>query len=267
MIMGKYFTSLKLGFINSLEYRIDLVFTILTSIFPIVIQLFMWVNVFNQGEELIFGYTLNQLVCYTILSNFVTSLITTNIYSTISNDVKSGKLNSYLIKPMNYISFRTFGILGSKITEFLLISILGIIAIIFLMSSSELGLTNLNILFFVISLILSYLLNLFLYISFSCTAFWITENSRLFAIFKVIMSVIGGSIFPIDIFGKLFTDISRFMPFQNLVYVPLNIIMGKTPINEIPGHLIIQGVWVLLFAFFALMLWNKGIKKYIGVGG
>lgn len=265
--MGKYWISLKMGFMNSLEYRVDFLFTLLTAFFPIVIQLFMWINVFARGEALVFGYTFNQLICYAILSNFVASLIHTNVYTSVSDDIKRGNLNAYLTKPVNYIAFRSFDVFGGKITEFLLVGLLGAGAIWFLMTSANLGVAPISLVLFVISLALSFLLNYFIYLCFSFLAFWITENRMLFGAFRVTISVIGGSVFPLDIFGDWFTQLSKALPFQNLVYVPLNIIMGKLEPQQAGSALVVQAAWFLAFALLAGLLWKRGIKRYMGVGG
>lgn len=265
--MGKYIYSFRISFMKSLEYRSDYFFTITYALFPIVMQLFIWLNIFSGKDSLVFGYTFTQLICYTVLSNFINSALNTGIHFKVNSDVKDGSLNSFIVKPANYIIYKTFGEFGGKATEFLIVSIMGLGAVVYLIFFSELVITFYNLLFFAISLFLAFFINFFIYLTFSFLSFWITEAGMIFATFQMTVVVISGGIFPLDIFGNTFMKISNYLPFQSIVYLPLNIIMGKFDMNEIGSNLLIQTAWLILFFTTSFLFWRKGIKKYIAIGG
>jgi ABC-type uncharacterized transport system, permease component len=264
---GKYLCAYRSGFLTALEYRADYIFSILTAIMPIFIQIFIWSNVFIGGSGSVFGYTFSQMICYAVLCNFVNNFINSGIHELVNFDIKTGNLNSYLIKPVNYVAFRASGVMGGKTTEFFIVSLLGMSALGFLAVYSHLEITYYNVLLFVVSIILAFFLNFFIFLCFSFTAFWVTDTANIFHTFQVVVSVIGGAIFPLDVFGNTFLKISDYLPFKNLVYVPLNIIMGKLTSDQTIQSLTVQALWLLLFIVVSVGMWKKGTKKYIGIGG
>ncbi len=266
-MLRKYQCAAKTGFLSSLEYRLDYIFTILTAIFPIFIQVFIWTNVYTEKNNAVFGYSFEQMICYAVLCNFVNHLISSNVHSLVNEDIKSGALNAYLLKPVNYIGYRAAGAFGGKITEFCIVSVLGTLSIGFLYFFSKIGISGLHILLFLASILLAFILHFFIFLCFSFAAFWITDTANLFRTFQVVVMVISGSVFPLDIFGELFMKISRLLPFQNLVYVPLNIIMGKLPLWESLQSLLIQIIWAFLFFVLAQIMWKRGSRRYMGIGG
>ena len=114
--MKQYAVSFKISFIDSLTYKFNFLLTILFAIFPIIIQLFIWNNVYSDSRsEPLFGYNFSQMVYYAILCNFINAVVTTNVHYLIGNQIKNGDINAFIVKPVNYIGFRLAGSFGGKI--------------------------------------------------------------------------------------------------------------------------------------------------------
>jgi ABC-2 type transport system permease protein len=273
--MRKYTVSFKISFIDSLTYKFNFFLTVLFALFPILIQIFIWNNVFAQGSALsngsgsdtVFGYNFNQIIYYAILANFINAVVTTNVHYQIGAQIKNGELSSFLIKPVNYIGFRLAGSFGGKVFE---IGILGLLlAAVMLLGSFifDLGIPSFSIIVFAILIFLSLLLNFFLFLSISLLTFWITECTSFFMTFSIIITVLSGAVFPIDIFGEKFLLISRLLPFQYMVYMPLNYVIGKLAQEELLAAVMIQAAWIAGLFLISFLLWKNGIKRYIAVGG
>ncbi len=57
------------------------------------------------------------------------------------------------------------------------------------------------------------------------------------------------------------------MPFQYVVYFPINILLNRVVPGEIFQGIAMQIIWSILLWFIAKYLWNKGVHKYVAVGG
>jgi ABC-2 type transport system permease protein len=263
-----YLVSFKINLIDSLNYKFNFVLTIFFALFPIVIQLFIWNNVYSgaEGGE-VFGYSFDQMVYYAILSNFINAVISTNAHYKIGGQIKSGELNGFLVKPANYIGFSLAGAYGGKVLE---TGILGLLLTgFFLFGGPLFGLyvRPFSPFLFILLLILAAALNFFLYLCISLLTFWITDCTSLFGTITIVITVISGAVFPLDIFGEFFITLSRVLPFQYMVYVPLNYAVGKLPGSELPEALAIQCGWIAVLFILSVLLWRRGIRRYSAVGG
>jgi ABC-2 type transport system permease protein len=266
--MKQYAVSFRISFIDSLTYKLNFFLTILFAIFPIIIQLFIWSNVFSgSGTNPVFGYSFNQMVYYAVLANFINAVVTTNVHYLIGAQIKNGELNTFIVKPVNYIGFRLAGSFGGKILE---IGILGILLTAIMLLGPllfDLDPPSFSPLLLVLFLVLALLLNFFLFLSISLFTFWITDCTSLFMTISIIITVLSGAIFPIDIFGEGFVRISRLLPFQYMVYTPLNYVVGKLGSGEVLEALLAQAAWACALFLVSLLLWKRGLRRYIAVGG
>lgn len=93
----------QMGVETSLEYRANMVLTLLSTIFPIIIQTFLWNYLYGNGDAgAMTGYSYTEIIVYTLLAGLVSKLVITGFEYQINEDIKDGGLNKYLIRPVNY---------------------------------------------------------------------------------------------------------------------------------------------------------------------
>ena len=82
----------------------------------------------------------------------------------------------------------------------------------------------------------------------------------------MIMMLFSGYVLPIDLMPEAVQKIIFYLPFQYLVYFPVNIYLGRLDTIEIIQGLAIQTFWV--FALWGLMrlAWARGIRHFEAVG-
>ena len=96
--MGKYRTAFSMGILSSMEYRFDFFIGFIGMIFPIVIQVFLWLAVYGgTGDEEMYGYNFSQMIAYVVIASLVGRVVNTGVESTINNDIHSGGLAKYLV--------------------------------------------------------------------------------------------------------------------------------------------------------------------------
>ncbi|MGB7606345.1 MAG: ABC-2 family transporter protein [Lutisporaceae bacterium] len=264
----KYYKSFTLSIQSAMEYRIDFFLNILSGISIIIVQSFLWTAIFeNTNQETIYSYTYAQMLSYTIMAGIVSKLVSAGFERQIAVDIKNGGLSKFLVQPISYVYYRIFVFLGRKFYQGGFILLACLLVFFFGNVFFKFGLNVQNILVVIIPMILSIVLNFFIYYCLSSITFWMTEVSVLYFGINVITAVLSGAYFPLDIFGNTFLKVLSCLPFKYTIYFPLNILVGKIESRGILLGIMIQMLWIIALSLLSKFIWKAGMKKYISVGG
>jgi ABC-2 type transport system permease protein len=266
--LKKYIKSFELGFETALEYRVNFLISLISAAYPIFIQTFLWAAIYRSSTEaVVYGYTFRQMIAYTFLAGLVTRLVRTGFEYEIMDDVKSGKYSKFLVQPLGYFPYRLTSYFGNKLPGQLMI--LGILVLVLAGLNTFWGLTLEfpKVLAFLAALILAVVLNFLIFYCFSAVAFWIVEIGFLFEGIRIVTVLLSGGIFPLEVFGDGFVQVTRFLPFMYTVSFPINVLNGKITGSEIVQGMVIQLVWIGLCWMLANLLWRQGNRRYVAVGG
>lgn len=266
--MEKYFRSLLLGIQNAMEYRADFLFSMVSAVFPIFIQFFLWTAIYRgAGNEAINGYTYAQIIIYTVIASIVTRLVRTGFEYEVNDDIKNGGLNKFIVKPIDYFTYKLVCFIGQKLvqTMMILFVLIGVFFLLHLKFGLSITLEQLS--FFFSALLLGFLLNFVIFFAVGTVAFWLVEIGFLFEAVRIVIIALSGGIFPLDIFGAGVTRVLSWLPFKYTINFPVEIITGKLDSTAWWQGLLIQATWILIFSFIARQLWSFGTKRYVAVGG
>lgn len=257
-----------LGLQNSLEYRANFLINVASSIFPVLIQYYLWTAAYGIAEtDRLFGYTYTEMITYVLFAGLVSKLIQAGFEYEIAEDIKEGGLNKYLVKPINYILMRMFMFIGQKMVYFAVTTIL-IFAVLYLVSTYWGVQTNLQlIVLFLLSLFISIVLNFILFMAISLISFWLAEISYFFEAPRIFAVILSGGLFPLEIFEDSIIRFVNYLPFKYTVNFSVNIITGKMSVPEILQGLITQIIWIVMIGFLVKRIWRAGMKKYNAIGG
>ena len=266
--MGKYLNCLFLGLQKTVEYRADFFIGYFSVVFPVIIQVSVWSAIYKaSGMGEVYGYTYHQMVLYVFFVGVVNRFLGTGFEYEINKDIKEGGLNKFLIKPINYCGYRLACFLGEKVTYSIIFFVLLFVTCFIFTIFGYFVISVIKILLFLISLCLALLLNFATFFCIGLLGLWISEISRVYSAITIIISVISGGIFPLDILGSTVNKILYFLPFRYMLQVPVDIITGRNLPYSVFIILLVQLFWVVCFFAIAGILWKKGLKKYIAVGG
>lgn len=257
-----------MGMQKAFEYRFDFFVTYFSAVFPIIIQVSMWTAIYAATKTgMLYGYTYQQMILYTFFVGIVGKFLATGFEYEMNDDIKNGGLNKFIVKPVNYCLYRASCFLGerSSVSVVFLLILLLFSGIFGVAGYFKISLAKVSCFF--LSLFLSVLLNFAVYFCIGISGLWISEISRVFPAISIILSVLSGGVFPLDILGQGFERIIFFLPFKYLLQFPVDIITGKSLGYPIISALAVQSVWVIIIWGTAQILWKRGMKKYIAVGG
>jgi len=226
---------------------------------------FIWSAIF-ANRSMVFGYSQAMMLSYVLGGAIITAFVLSSRSYAMGDDINSGDLSNYLLKPLNFTLYYFFVDLGDKAMN-VFFSIAEVIILFLVFKPPVFLQTNLyHLLFFIIALILAILLSFFFNVVLGFFAFWIPEVWGLRFIFNIILSFFAGVYFPIDILPKAIANTFGLLPFQYILYFPLKIYLGQLTGMEILRGIIISFSWLIILYLFANFLWKKGLEAYTAYG-
>jgi len=268
--MRKYLHVLNIGIQNNLTYRFNFLARTLFGLIPLIAVLYMWRTIY-QGKgagSMVGSYSLAQMISYYLLVTIVDALTAVNEDDwQIAGDIKDGNISQFLLKPIDYLSYRLCLFLSGRITYLAVAGIPLALFILYLRRYFVLPPDWTTLGFFLVSTVLTALLQFFISYSLAMLAFWVLEVSTFIFIVFAFEYIASGHLFPLDILPHGLQQALFFTPFPYQLYFPVSVYMGKTTGADLLRGLTVQGLWVAGSYFVARFAWRRGIKKYSAVGG
>lgn len=256
-----------MGVEQALEYRASFFLSMLGAVFPILIQTTMWNYLYGHSDAAaIFGYQQGEILLYTLLATIVSQLAGTGFEWEMNDDIKTGGLNKYLIRPMGYKGYRFFRFLGQKVPRVMVVA--PVMALIIGAACRQgLPVSPGRVLAFLAALGLALVLNFSCFYCIGLLAFWLTDVDKLFGTISIVLTVASGGVFPLDIFGGAVETLVNLLPFGYTTQFPVNIINGRFGWGRMGMGFVFQVGWILVFACLGEAMWRRGVKRYAAVGG
>jgi ABC-2 type transport system permease protein len=250
-----------------LRYRINFFMTIASNALVVATKFFLWQAIYqNRNDIVLGGFDLKQIITYALITPLIELCIDTRADSEITREVMKGEIAINLIRPINYFALRFFNELARVISTTAFVVVPTYLVIIYLFPSVRTEMVNL--LFFVMSIILAFLVNFFISIFIGIIAFWTTNTWGLQLLRRSVVNFFSGQVLPLTFFGGLFGKVVDFLPFRAIVFSPMLIYMGKYQggigILQILGG---QLAWVIALWLVCFLFWRRGIKRLVVLGG
>lgn len=266
--LQKYKRTYLLALQNAMEYRTDFLLGIISGSFIVVVQCFLWTAVYRSSpHEIINGYTYSQIIIYSVFSGVVSRLVSAGFEGEVANDIKTGGLSKFIAQPINYFSYRICNFFGGKTVQTVIVLVLSAVLMFIFSQIWDVQLRVVQVMLFLVSIVFGLLINFLLFYSISALAFVITEVWGVFIAFSQGVYLLSGAIFPLNIFGETAATVFSYLPFQYIVFFPVNIINGNLADHAVAQGLLVQAVWVVALILISRLAWASGMRKYVAVGG
>jgi ABC-2 type transport system permease protein len=266
--MQKYLKIFDIGLQNTFVYRWNFFFRSLFGLFPLLGTVFIWGAIFEAKGGGINNFNYASVVYYFLLVLVLDSLITPGDDEwQVASDIRDGQMNSFLIKPVNYLLYRLALFVSNRLLYTLVT--LPVVMIIFavfhryLVWPSSWAIWLLTM----VSVLLAGLIQFLIAYSVALFAFWMLEISTVVFIIYSFEYFLSGHMFPIGFMPPSIQAVLKFLPFPYELYFPIAIFMGQVHGAELWEGLLIQSCWLLLIALGANTLWRQGLKRYQAFGG
>lgn len=259
---NKWWQTMKVAWANILVYRVNFFLQVIgpTLVF-FFIKYHLWKSIFgDHPEKLLQGYNLSQMVQYHLWVLVISLLGQGHTSTNLAEDIRMGRISTYLIYPFNFWEFHTANFLGTLVVQ------LGIV-LFFLGAVALSPLVNLSLAPVMGGLLFTLAVGLFwfsLQYLLGLVSFWLEETWMLRVIFQIVAQFLSGAIIPLDLYPTWVREILNYTPFPYLTYVPARIFMGETH-YLVPG-LLLLGTWFLVVFALNAWVWKRGMKYYTAAG-
>lgn len=261
----RYSAYVKLAIKDMFVYRFDMLMWSAAIPLFLLVMYSMWSAVYEYaGVAVIRGFTFQQMIIYYILNMVVWGIVDTNVDKWTSQKIIDGTMIKDLTKPFGYAAHwftRNIGYAGLAVvltdTPLLIIG-----ALFFGLKVHSIVHTVL----FLVSLALAYTLNFILTFNFGITSFWLKRFGGMSQIRANIVSFLSGAVIPISFFPASVVAVLKYLPFQYIVFGPIQIFLGNYSLGESLQVILIQSAWIAGLYVLYKIFWNYALKQFSGVG-
>jgi ABC-2 type transport system permease protein len=193
--------------------------------------------------------------------------ITSNIViHTFGYKIQDGTLSGELIRPIhpmltnalvNNISFKMLTILG----------FIPIWIVLFFLYKPDYSSVTLNgILLAIPAMVIGFLIGFLLSATITSLAFWTTRVYSIHEFYYALILLFSGQFVPLTLMPKLIQEIAQYLPFQFLIYYPIQLILGKLSNAQIIQGYITSSIWLIVAITVFNFVWRNGVKRFSAVG-
>ncbi|MBW3542637.1 MAG: ABC-2 family transporter protein [Planctomycetes bacterium] len=261
-------TILRTSIEERLVYRGDFAFATLVRFLPIVTQIFLWRAIFGSRPGVpMNGYTYADMVAYYLLAMVGRAFSSMpSLASGIARDVRDGTIKKYLTQPIDMLGYLFWYRVAHKLVYYFVAT--GPFVFVFWLCRDFLpGWPAPEIIAaWVVSLFFAFLVGFLLEALIGLIAFWFLEVSSLLFIYMMLNYFLSGHMIPLDWLGEAGRWIT-YLPFQYLAYFPAAIVLGKIPAHELPVHLLIEALWIVVLLLANRIAFARGVRRYGAFGG
>ncbi len=254
----------KMQFKNYNIYKSNFYLFTLNRIVEIIVYIFVWQAIYKQtgsaGE-----FSLSQIVTYYILAISFSSIAIWGINEMIAHSIRNGQINKELLNPISYFKYY-FGI---NLGEIYFATVIGIATFIICSIFLKLVLPS-NFIDFILCILVILLgipITFFIQMIVGTIGFYTNSIWGMEILRKAIIQIFSGIIAPISFFPLWFQELSKILPFKELIYTPINIWLGQVSYNEIIFVIIKQTLWGIILYIIAKLFFNHAVKELTINGG
>ncbi|WP_414663187.1 ABC transporter permease [Horticoccus sp. 23ND18S-11] len=265
--LDKYRQAFLVGLQSNIVYRWNFLVRGFFSLFHLAVVFILWGAAF-AGTESIGGFDLRQTLTY-----FVTLLVLQFFISAfnedyqISEEIRNGLINQFLLKPINYFLYRFSIFVAARLVSGALVFIPLLIAFPVIGDYLTFPFDGWRFAIGVPAIALSALIQFSIAYCFGMLTFWFLEIQGFVILSMAIESVLGGQIFPLDLLPAAVYRVAQFLPFYYQMYFPGAIITGRIEYAAALQGLGIQLCWVIILLIVNQILWARGLRRHTAVGG
>ena len=266
MRFRKYATAYGIALQQVLQRRSTLLMDRVGGIAVIVSLYYFWRALLGDKAQFL-GYSRQQMLSYVLAMNVLRSFVFTGRGWELVGEISTGRISSYLVRPISYHGYslaldlaqKTVHVLASFLEVGVLILVVG--APVYLPHRAS------SWLMFPLAVALSSLLFFFLEFIVASLAFWTSESGGPLFCFELFLQFAAGTFFPLDVLPRALQKALAFTPFPYMVFFPINIYLERPLPAGAPATILIEAAWLGALIWAALAVWRLGLDNYAAEGG
>jgi len=247
------------------QYRANLIMYLLYWLVSPIIYLAVWTSIAASKGD-VNGFTANDFVTYYMTLLIVDQLTSNIIIHTFAYKIQDGTLSGELIKPIhpmltnalvNNVAFKGLTLMG----------LIPIWIILFFLFRPDFSNVTLNgILLAIPAMMMGFFMGYLISATITALAFWTTRVYSIYEFYYALTALFSGHFVPLTLMPKIIQDIALFLPFQFLIYFPVQLILGNLSATQIAQGFVTAIIWLVISLALFRWTWRNGVKRFSAVG-
>jgi ABC-2 type transport system permease protein len=253
----------KKAFSREATYRVE-VFTNLGSLLVRVYLLRMlWTALYAQNTAPA-GVPLHAILTYSAVALLMSLVLEVDGTRMIRDKIREGTIATDLMKPISLPLYFFSDGFGQTVFHGLLI----VPAVLLALLLVHIDVPEPAVLAaFAASFALGYGVNFLLNFLMNSIAFWTLETFAIQMMVRWISDLLSGQIIPLIFFPGVWQAVMLGLPFAAIYSTPLLIYVGTIGPQQYAGVLLLQAVWLVVFAAAAALMWRSAQRRVVVQGG
>ncbi len=265
--MSKYLLLIQKSIQKRIEYRSEILVWMTLDIVPMLLLLLIWSGIY-AGRETIQNYTLPQLLQYYLLGIIIEGCTASHFESFRVEEIRLGKIDYFLTRPVSYLAQLFFDHLASKIFYLLLAIPVYLVLIFFINQLIPLPALSLSIfqyLQLVSMIILAFSIQFLFALITVLLGFWFEGADGLENFKSIFISLLSGFVIPVSMMPANFQQLIQFLPLKYLYSVPIGIIQQTYHLQM--SDVLNSSLSLLALLVVTQRLWQAAKYRYASAGG
>jgi len=247
------------------QYRANLLMYLMYWLVSPIIYLAVWTSIANQKGD-VNGFTANDFVTYYMVLLICDQVTSNIVIHTFGYKIQDGSLSGELVRPIH--PMLTNGLVNN--VAFKVLTIMGLtpiwIILYFLFQPDFSNVSPTGILLAIPAMLMAFVTGYLLSAAITALAFWTTRVYSIHEFYFALILLFSGQFVPLTLMPKVIQDIAQYLPFQLLLYYPIQLILGKLSTEQIVQGYVMSFIWLAVSAVFFNWVWKNGVKRYSAVG-
>ena len=248
---------------NSMAHRGRLIARFCFCMVFAIIFVELWRTIFRE-DLAEFSFSLVEVSWYCTLTQMFL-FISSRLFITIEEDMRSGNIAYFLTKPMAYVWMRLSEGIGGMSVNFAFYATFGMIAMrLYIGEWPEAGMHGVIIGF--LCLWVASVLHLVMQVATGLSALWLHDAETIYRVYQKFLIICGGLYMPIAIYPNWAQDIIAWTPFIALMAGTASLVFEQ-PVMSFTTLLLNQAAWMLVLLSCASGFYGLALKKVEVNGG
>jgi ABC-2 type transport system permease protein len=261
-----YSEFIRIGFVNILAFRLRYYTGIITYLINVTVYYFIWRAVFANTAGPISGFSLPQILTYVSVGWIIRSFYWNTIDQEMAYEVIEGKIAMDFIKPVSVQWMWLARAMGESAFRLILLTAPTaiVVTLLFPVLPPSCGL---NFFLFLLAAVGSFFIMGALNFIIGTCAIPLTSILALIRAKFWLIELLSGLLIPLSFFPRQLQVISSWLPFEHIAYTPLQIYLGRLPLNETLRLLALEYFWVVALLVLGHIWWLRATRKITIHGG
>jgi ABC-2 type transport system permease protein len=265
-MLNPYFKFFQIAFQDNINYRVDFLIRLATGFLQSYATVAIWNVIITTKKGILTPEMMALTLMYMIFACMFNILIHAVPEAEITNRVRTGEIGRDLVYPVSLPVSLFFKSLGITCVT-CLTRIVPTFLILTLIFKPAWNLNPVNIAVLIVGAILGYYIYFLINLLIDMISFWWIETFYFHYIKEAVITFASGVLVPLWFYPPQLYKVISWLPFQNIVYTPLGLYLGKIPLSDFIPLLGVNLFWIIVLNLLFYLVWTSGAKKLVVQGG